>query len=162
MNLSDQSRIWIYLSSRYLTDAEVEEINLLLQQFCIQWTAHGANLRAFGEVRHHRFIVLMVDETAAGASGCSIDKSVHFIQQIENQFDVRLFNRMLVAWKEGEEIHVSNLDGLQKLFDDGVISEHTVVFDTTVMTKKDLDTGFEISLGQSWMMKRIRTPKPVT
>jgi hypothetical protein len=48
--------------------------------FCIQWTAHGANLKAYGEVRHHRFIVMIVDETAAGASGCSIDKSIHFIR----------------------------------------------------------------------------------
>ena len=58
MNLSDQSRIWIYLSSRNFTDAEVAELNQLIRQFCIQWTAHGANLRAHGEVRHHRFIVL--------------------------------------------------------------------------------------------------------
>ena len=162
MNLSDQSRIWIYLSSRYFTDAESEQLNQLLQQFCIQWTAHGTNLEAYGEVRHHRFIVLMVDESAAGASGCSIDKSIHFIQEIEKEFDTSLFNRMLFAWKEGEEIQVSKLDDLQQLFDEGVISRLTTVFDTTLPTKKDLDTRFETSLGDSWMMKRIRSTKPVT
>src|SRR6185295_14012622 len=115
MNFSDQSRIWIYLSNRVFTEAEVSELNQLLEQFCIQWTAHGSNLKAGGEVLHHRFIILMVDETAAGASGCSIDKSIHFIQQIEKQFSVNLFNRMLFAWKAGEEVHVSNLSDLQKL-----------------------------------------------
>lgn len=162
MNFSDQSRVWIYLSNRDFSVSEVPELNQLLQQFCIQWTAHGASLKAYGEVRHHRFIVLMVDETAAGASGCSIDKSIHFIQEIEKEFNVQLFNRMLFARKEGEEIHVSKLDELQKLFDEGIISEQTIVFDTTVTTKKDLDTRFETPLGQSWMMKRIRTIKSVT
>ena len=162
MNLSDQSKIWVYLCSRSFTDSEVAELNTLLQQFCIQWTAHGANLKAYGEVHHHRFIVLMVDETAAGASGCSIDKSIHFIQEIEKEFDVQLFNRMLFAWKEGEEIHVSKLEDLQKLFDERVITEHTRVFDTTVTTKKDLDSRFETSLGESWLMKRIRLIKSVT
>lgn len=162
MNLSDQSRVWIYLSKRSFTDTEVAVLNQLLQQFCIQWTAHGANLEAYGEVRHHHFIVLMVDETAAGASGCSIDKSIRFVQEIEKEFGVELFNRMLFAWKEGEEIQVLTLDELQKLFDEGLITEGSTVFNTTVTTKKDLDTHFETTLGESWMMNRIRTTKSVT
>src|SRR6185295_19961185 len=137
MNFSDQSRIWIYLSNRVFTEAEVSELNPLLEQFCIQWTAHGSNLKAHGEVLHHRFIILMVDETTAGASGCSIDKSIHFIQQIEKEFNVQLFNRMIFALKEGEEIQVSNLNDLQKLFDEGMINSETIVFDTVITVKKD-------------------------
>ena len=162
MDFSNQSRVWIYLSNRDFTEAEVSKLNQQIQQFCIQWTAHGTNLRAFGEVRHHRFIVLMVDETAAGASGCSIDKSIHFVQEIEKEFGVHLFNRMLFAWKEREKIRVSNLEDLQKLFDNGLLTERSTVFNTTVTTKKDLDTHFETTLGQSWMMKRIRTTRSVT
>ena len=161
MYFSDQSRIWIYLSNRAFTDAEVSELNHHLQQFCIQWTAHGSNLKAKSEVLHHRFIILMVDETAAGASGCSIDKSVHFIQQIEKEFNVQLFNRMLFAWKEGEEVHVSNLNDLQKLVEDGMINSETVVFDTVVASKKDFDERFQITLGRSWMMKRIAPAKTI-
>src|SRR5215470_11160597 len=106
MNFSSQSRVWLHLSSREFTNSEVNEINDLLKQFCIQWTAHGANLYAQGEVLHQRFIVLMADETHAGASGCSIDKSVHFIQELEKRFNTQLFNRMLIAYREGETIHV--------------------------------------------------------
>lgn len=157
MQFSPDSRVWIYLSNRVFTDAEVSELNQLLQQFCIQWTAHGSNLKANGEVLHQRFIVLMVDETAAGASGCSIDKSVHFIQQIEKEFDIDLFNRMLIAWKAGEKVHVSNLNDLQKLFDEGTINAETVVFDAVITSKKEFDERFEIRLGQSWMMKRIKS-----
>jgi hypothetical protein len=155
MKFSDQSRVWIYLSNRAFNQAEVSTINQLLQQFCIQWTAHGTNLKAAGEVLHHRFIVLMVDEMAAGASGCSIDKSVHFIQGIEKEFGVQLFNRMIFAWRKKEEIHVSPLSDLQKLFDQGTINANTIVFDTVVTSKKDFDERFQIPFEKSWMMKRI-------
>src|SRR5438552_12213863 len=152
MQFSPDSRFWIYLSNRAFSDAEVSQLNQQLQQFCIQWTAHGSNLKAHGEVLHHRFIILMVDETAAGASGCSIDKSVHFIQQVEKGFNVQLFNRMLFAWKAGEEIHVSNLNDLQKLFDEGSVNSDTIVFDTVIATKKDFDERFQTTLAKSWMM----------
>jgi hypothetical protein len=161
MNFSDQSRVWIYLSNRAFTDNEVLELHQLLQQFCIQWTAHGSNLKAHGEVLHHRFIILMVDETAAGASGCSIDKSIHFIQQIEKEYGVQLFNRMIFAWKAGEEVHLSNLNDLQKLFDERMINRETIVFDTVLTSKKDFDNRFQTILGNSWMMKRIKVHEPV-
>ena len=159
MKFSDQSRIWIYLSDRAFNEAEVSTLQQLLGQFCIQWTAHGTNLKARGEVLHHRFIVLMVDETAAGASGCSIDKSVHFIQEVEKEFEVQLFNRMIFAWKDEQEIHVSSLSDLQKLFDHENINTNTIVFNTLVTSKKDFDKRFQIPLGESWMLKRINVKK---
>ncbi len=160
-NFHSQSRVWLYLSNRSFSNEEIPEINSALKYFCNEWTAHGSNLTAHGAVLHRRFILLMVDESVAGASGCSIDKSVHFIQQVEKEFGVQLFNRMLFAWREGEEIHVSNLNEVQKLFDEGVINHSTIVFDTLVATKKDFDERFEISFGDSWMMKRIRTTKQI-
>ncbi|MCY7409014.1 MAG: hypothetical protein LH473_01980 [Chitinophagales bacterium] len=73
MNFSPDSRTWIYLSKKEFSNEEVVELNSLLSVFCKDWAAHGNNLKAKGEVLYNRFIVLMVDETQAGASGCSID-----------------------------------------------------------------------------------------
>jgi len=46
----------------------------------ISWTAHNNQLKAKGEIRYNRFLILIVDESQAGASGCSIDKSVPFYE----------------------------------------------------------------------------------
>lgn len=154
-----QSRLWLYLSNRKLTDAEVNEINISLINFCNKWNAHGSQLRAGGDVLHHRFIRLMVDQTAAGASGCSIDKSVHFIQQIEIKYGVELFNRMIFARREKEQILTGNLNEIQKLFDEGIINPETIVFDTLVNSKKDFDDRFEIPLSKSWMFRQIKGEK---
>ena len=50
MNFDPSSRLWVYLSNRPFTDVEVSDINLALKHFCKEWTAHGSNLKAFGEV----------------------------------------------------------------------------------------------------------------
>lgn len=155
MNFDPSSRLWVYLSNRPFTDVEVSDINLALKHFCKEWTAHGSNLKAFGEVRFNRFILLMVDESQAGASGCSIDKSVHFIKAIEQEYGVTLFNRLLFAWKKGEEIRVSELRDLQQLADSGEITGSTIVFNNTITSKKELDEKWMIPLKESWMQGRL-------
>ncbi|MGB3076942.1 MAG: hypothetical protein WBB36_16570 [Chitinophagales bacterium] len=154
-NFHEQSRVWIYLSSRAFTDVEASDISIAIKHFCKEWSAHGNNLKAAGEVRYNRFIVLMVDETGAGASGCSIDKSVHFIQAIEKEYSVQLFNRLLIAWKKADEIHVASMQNLQQLFDEGTIQPETIVFNNAVTSKKDLDDKWEVAFEQSWMFGRI-------
>ena len=86
--LPDHSRIWIYQANRSFTDAELEEISADLSLFLQQWTAHGSQLKAGFEIRYKRFLVIGLDQSAASASGCSIDASVHFIQQLEKKYGV--------------------------------------------------------------------------
>ncbi|MEO6167068.1 MAG: hypothetical protein ABIO46_12515 [Chitinophagales bacterium] len=154
-NFHQQSRVWIYLSDRAFTDVEVSDLSMALKFFCEEWSAHGTNLKAAGEIRYSRFIILMVDETAAGASGCSIDKSVHFIQEIEKEYGVQLFNRLLVAWKKEREVLVAPLQELQQLFDDGIIDGDTLIFNNTINSKKELDGKWLMPLRESWMYSRI-------
>ena len=102
--LSPESRVWIYQSSTAFDEEEVATLNQQLANFSRNWVSHNRALKSFASVYHNRFIVLMVDETQAGASGCSIDKSVHFIKQIEQHYGVSLFDRMSFAFKNDDEI----------------------------------------------------------
>src|SRR5690606_12739531 len=96
------NRVWIYQADRFLTDNEVADIDLLLQDFVAQWTAHGSALAGKSRVQYNLFLILEVDEAQTGASGCSIDKSVHFIKSLEQRFSVGFFDRMKVAFKDGQ------------------------------------------------------------
>jgi len=78
----DHSRIWIYYSKDPFSENEKEEATKLLYQFCTDWTAHNQALFATARIFYDRFLVLMVDESKAGASGCSIDKSVSFVKML--------------------------------------------------------------------------------
>jgi len=50
-----------------------------------------------------------------GASGCSIDASVHLIQQLEAKFDVILLDKMNVCYREKEQILYTPLKEFRKL-----------------------------------------------
>ena len=130
--LGDSARVWVYQSSRAFTEVETAELNQDLGAFARDWTAHNQHLRAAGEVVHDRFLVLAVDESQAGASGCSIDKSVHFIQEIESRYGTQLFDRMRFAYRFGGEIRTAGLDEMKGLYESGGIDDETVYFNNLV------------------------------
>ena len=77
------------------TASEKEELSEILTQFLNQWAAHP--LKTAFDLPYDRFIVIGLDEELQEASGCSIDASVHFIQQLEKKFDVILLDKMNVC-----------------------------------------------------------------
>src|ERR1700743_2848690 len=99
MQFSENSRVWIYQSDRELTNAQVLQLQVQLNNFTTGWTAHNNALKAKAEIRYNRFIILVVDESQAGASGCSIDKSVNFMKQVEQAYGINLFDRFNLAYR---------------------------------------------------------------
>jgi hypothetical protein len=112
--LPDDSRIWIYQANRTLTEDEVSEIETKLTKFIQEWTAHGANLNAGFEIKYKRFIVIALDQERNAATGCSIDASVHFIMQLEKDYDIDLMDKMNVSFKQGEYITYKSLIDFKK------------------------------------------------
>ena len=148
--LPDESRVWIYQSNRSFTDAEITEIKEGLAQFLTQWTAHGSQLHAGFTIRYKRFIVIALDQSHAGASGCSIDASVHFIQEIERNYNVVLLDRMNVSYKQGEYIAYKTLQDFKKMAKDRAISKNTIVFNNLVTNKLEFTEHWEVPASESW------------
>lgn len=92
--LPDHSKVWLYQADRALTSTEKEWLQEVLTKFVAEWAAHGTKLAAAGEVVGDYHVVLAVDETAYGASGCSIDTSVRFIKGLGDELGINFFNRL--------------------------------------------------------------------
>ncbi|MDF3076467.1 MAG: transporter ATPase [Sphingobacteriaceae bacterium] len=150
MEMSESSRVWVYQSNRALTAAESQQIQDTLNQFTSQWLAHGHQLAARGEVRYNRFLILMVDERQAGATGCSIDKSVGLMKQIESQFNINLFDRFNIAWRDGEQISSCGRQEFESLIASGRVDENTIVFNNLVQTVAELNSKWEVTFKESW------------
>lgn len=148
--LPEHSRIWIYQANRSFTDAELDEIKADLSSFLQQWTAHGGQLKAGFEVRYKRFLVIGLDQSAASASGCSIDASVHFIQQLEKKYGVDLLDKMNVSYKQGEFIAYKPLQDFKKMAKERAVSKNTVVFNNLVATKQEYLENWEVPAAESW------------
>src|SRR5690606_24444431 len=82
--LPEHSRVWIYQCERFLAPHEVVAINEEGDRFVSGWSAHGAPLTAKIAIIENLFLVVMVDELQAKATGCSIDKSVSFVKEVED------------------------------------------------------------------------------
>lgn len=150
MEISENSRIWIYQSNRILNTQETNSIQDRLNQFTAQWQAHGHALAAKAEVIHDQFIVLSVDEHVAGATGCSIDKSVHLMKEIEGEFAIDLFDRFRIAYREGEAVKNCNRKEFEQLLLTGTINADTMVFNNMISTRHELATRWEVPLKNSW------------
>jgi len=150
MQFSENSRVWVYQSNRELSAAEAGQIQQELDSFATGWTAHNNQLKAKGEVRYNRFLILIVDESQAGASGCSIDKSVHFMQHIEEEFGINLFDRFNLAYRDGETILSTPRHQFEELIKQKSIGTQTIVFNNMVQNLGELSTKWEVPFKDSW------------
>jgi hypothetical protein len=106
------SRVWVYASNRALNSTESTFVQDEINEFVKQWATHGKELVAKGAVLFDRFIILAVDEKKVGASGCSIDSSVHFVKALGKELNVNFFDRLnlyIINDQEIKQIHISEM-----------------------------------------------------
>jgi chemotaxis regulatin CheY-phosphate phosphatase CheZ len=145
-----ESKIWIYQSSRKFSDDEIQEIASLTTSFLNDWSAHGASLESSFCIKYNRFIIISVNQEVQQATGCSIDRSVEFIQNLEQKYSVDLLDKMNVAFKQGEFVTYKTLLDFKKLAKDKSVSENTIVFNNLVNTIEEFNESWEIPAAESW------------
>ena len=150
MNFSENSRVWIYQADRNLSTEELRPIQERLDAFTATWEAHGKVLKAAAEIKYNRFIIFIVDEAQAPVTGCSIDKSVALLKTIEQEFDLSLFDRMQIAYRDENRIQVCSKAAFEELIAKGLVNENTLVFNNLAQTYGALQTAWEVPGKQSW------------
>jgi hypothetical protein len=151
----DNSRVWIYQSSRLFLMSEAFAIEDILNDFTANWKSHGAVVKGWANLFFGQFIVLMADETQSGVSGCSTDSSVHVIKQIEQQFKVDMFNRQNLAFYIKDKVQLLPLSQLSYAAENNFINGDTLYFNNTVLTKKELLEKWIVPVKNSWLAKKL-------
>ena len=154
--LPEQARVWIYPSSRVFSADEKTLIASKLDTFLSQWAAHGAPLKTAFDLPYNRFIVIGLDEEIQGASGCSIDASVRFIQELEQAFDLTLLDKMNVCYRVDGQIVYTPLKAFRKLAKTSEINQDTIVFNNLVVNKGEYETLWETPAYNSWHSRFVK------
>jgi hypothetical protein len=154
--LPEESRIWIYQSNRSFTEEELEEIQSKLNVFIENWTAHGSDLQAGYLIKYKRFIVIGLNQNMNKATGCSIDASVHFIQQLEKEYNIDLMDKMNVSYKQGDFIAYKTLIDFKKMAKEKAVSKNTIVFNNLVATIGEFNENWEVPASESWHSRFIK------
>lgn len=148
--LPEDSRVWIYQANRTFTEEEIQEISTKLNTFIEHWTAHGSDLQSGYKIVYKRFIVIGLNQNLTNATGCSIDASVHFIQQLEKDYNVDLMDKMNVSYKQGEFIAYKPLIEFKKMAKQKAVSKNTIVFNNLVTNIAEFNEHWEVPAKDSW------------
>ena len=130
--LPDSSRVWVYQSDREFTTDEIDFITSKAIGFIEQWTRHGKDLKGSFTIKYNQFLVLAVDEGFMNVSGCSIDASVHFVQQLEEFLKVDMMNKMNISFKDGDHINIVKMNAFKEYAEQNKINSNTVVFNNMI------------------------------
>jgi hypothetical protein len=149
--LPPQARVWIYQASRPLTEEELMPLLPRLAAFAEEWTSHGRQLAASAQFLHRQFLVIGLDEAVAGASGCSIDASVRFVQELEQRLGVTLLEKSRMAFLDNGELSFLTRRELRAAITAGQVQADTLYFNNTLTTKGELDEQWPAPAGQTWL-----------
>lgn len=154
--LQGNGRVWIYVAQRALDQAELANINQRMTAFLGEWSAHGAKLHAGFEIYMDQVLILAVDENFEAASGCSIDTSVDQFRQIDQEFQLDLFNRLKIPFVQNEMIELYQMQSIGQAVQNGMLKANDLLIDTTISNLTELRTALTKPLNQSWLAKRIK------
>ncbi|MFQ5747212.1 MAG: hypothetical protein ACE5HF_08350 [Gemmatimonadota bacterium] len=150
--LPDDARLWCFGADRTLTEAEVGRLREDLRALLETWAAHGTDLTAGFDIREDRFLLVAVDESRAGASGCSIDGLVRRLKTLEVELGVGLVDAQGV-WYRGADGSVRSCSrtDFRGLADRGEVGGATRVFDLSLTRLGNARAGgFEARASDTW------------
>ena len=148
--LPEESKIWIYQANRSFSEQELEEIESKLNTFIENWTTHGSDLQSGYLIKYKRFIIIGLNQNLNKASGCSVDASVHFIQELEKEYGVDLMDKMNVSYKQGDFVAYKTLIDFKKMAKEKAVSKNTIVFNNLVTNIAEFNENWEVPASESW------------
>ena len=147
---TDDYRVIIYPASRPFTSKESKVITEKLYDFLATWAAHGKALSSSFKIEKNQFIIVCVDEDVEAASGCSIDELSGVLREIEQEFQLGLFDRMKATFVENGEVKTLKLQDFRNGLKNGEISKDIEVFDFSKNTYLAFLSDFLLPLRRSW------------
>lgn len=150
-----KERIWIYTLSKELTNEQLVDFKNRCQCFVNDWTAHDVSLDASFDLYQNRLLIFKVNEDKYNASGCSIDKQLRFVKELEQAFSIELLNRLLVAYENNHQVEVVKASQIKELLTSNIINANTLVFDNTITESAQLANKWKQPLQATWLSKYL-------
>jgi hypothetical protein len=150
-DLPDNARTWVFGADRNLDEGATDLLLREVDRFLSQWHAHGAPLTTGRDWRHGRFLTVAVDQSTAGASGCSIDGLFRNLKALEPRLGASLVTSGVVFFRSQDgAIECVDRERFTALSAEGKVTPETRVFDPTVTTLGEWRARFELDAAHSW------------
>ncbi len=87
------SRIWVFQADKQLSESDKHFLSQTLDLFFPTWTSHEKHMKATHAVLYNHILIVALDQTLAGASGCGIDKLMYVVRKAGESLQIDFFNR---------------------------------------------------------------------
>lgn len=128
----ETARIWVFTADKVVEETSREATMEPIMRFLEQWATHGKALTATAEWVNSWQLVIALDESKTGASGCSIDTLTRFMRELGEHLHVNWFDRMKILVRNNEE-------DLLIAFSDLANYPEAYVYDSLVQTLGELN-----------------------
>ena len=148
------NKVWTYVIGKHLSPQQLAELQALGEEFVKSWTAHEQKLAAGFEIYKERILIIRVNESVHNASGCSIDKLLRFIKEMEQRFHTEMLNRLLVTYQLNNTLEVVHATAVKELLEKQKLGPDTLVYNTAVASEDEL-SRWEQPLKETWLKKYL-------
>jgi len=153
--MPSSARVWVYTANRILTSSESALVQERLTPFLTEWSSHGTPLKAACQVLDQSILVIAVENGFEAASGCSIDKSVRTLKELEQELKISLFDRLQILYKTApaSAVEVLPLAQFKNKLSAGEISAEGSIVNTQVASVGELKSELWKEVKDSWLAK---------
>lgn len=153
--LPPSAKIWIFPIIGELDASKLEKIKTDVTSFIKDWTSHDRSLNGSAEIVYDAILILGVDEGHHGASGCSIDKMMRFIQNLEGHYNISLLLRHKIPLLVRQKVNFIDLKDIELKIQNGEMSKQDHYLDLTFTQKSDWQNQGLKSLSEGWLGKKL-------
>jgi hypothetical protein len=151
--MPEYSRVWVYQADQKLSEADEKIVHERMKTFCEGWNTHGSLMPTSFELVESQILILAVDESKLGASGCSIDSSVRILRELEKALNINLTDQGKISLKKSSgEMKVIPALGVKSRVTSGEIDLQTEVINPSIRVKADLQNLWQ-PVRNSWLNK---------
>jgi hypothetical protein len=156
--LPSDARVWVFGAASELDSRGSDRLLAAVDDFLSQWNAHGSPLVCARDLRDGRFLAIGVDQSTAGASGCSIDGLFRTLARLEPELGTTMLGGGRVYYRdEAGAVKATTRQAFNALAREGKVGADTHVFDTSLTTVAAWRDEFERPVRASWHADLIAT-----
>ncbi len=149
-DLPTDARVWLYQAEKNLTVEEEVRVLNFLTSAVETWVTHGMPMKGSVKILFHRLIVIAADTGFQQPSGCSIDASTDWLQELGKETGINFFDRS-IGYFEDEHLRFFSVFEAKKQVTAGLVQPHTRVINLQAATVHELENALIVPASESFL-----------
>jgi hypothetical protein len=150
-SLPDDARVWVFGAASELGEQARDRLLDAVDEYLAGWHAHGEPLVCARDWRDDRFLAVGVDQSTAGASGCSIDGLFRTLARLEPELGTKLLGGGRIYYRDATgRVVTTTRPEFATLARNGGVGPETPVFDTSLTSASAWRDAFERPARDTW------------